>query len=162
MYQQQARLSFKKLVMSFEPMSLGEIELYANQLGIHGFRGVFMRQMLPQTPMGFECGILNLGNIDSSGTHWTCYVKDENKKFYFDSFGNAPPPLELIEYLGSNDLFYNDIAVQDYNDPPICGHLCLEVLRRNSNDEPWDDIIRAIRDDKYVWTWWWQRKIPVQ
>lgn len=118
-----------------------------------------MREVLPESPWEMECGILNLGDLDSNGTHWTCYIKMHNgRKLYFDSFGNAPPPIELVKYLGERDLLYNDMRVQEFEDPPICGHLCLEVLKRCSNDDTnWNTIINTLRDDKYSWQSWWSK-----
>ena len=52
----------------------------------------------------------------------------KNKKIYFDSFGINPPPKELVNYLGKHNLWYTDRKFQNYNDPPICGHLCLEFI----------------------------------
>ena len=51
-------------------------------------------------------GIVNLENSNQSGSHWVAYYKNNNKKYYFDSFGNAPPK-ELVKYLGPKKLFYN-------------------------------------------------------
>ena len=121
-----------------------------------------MREIWPESPpWETECGVLNLGDLQSDGTHWTCYVKMSNgKKLYFDSFGNAPPPMELVKYLGEHDLFYNDIRIQEFDDPPICGHLCLEVLRQCSGDDSnWNTIINTLRGDKYSWQSWWYNYI---
>jgi hypothetical protein len=133
-------------------LSLHDIERYAAILQIPHFRGVFMRELLPDKPCDIECGVLNLGDIDSSGTHWTCYVKNGTNKLYFDSFGDANPPLELISYLGKDRLVYNTDRIQEFDDDPICGHLCLEVLRRHEED--WASVISILRNDKYVWRSW--------
>lgn len=117
---------------------------------------MFMRQQLPLEDVpNRECGIINLGDLHTDGTHWTAYIKDGERKLYFDSFGYAKPPIELVRYLGPNRLVYNTFRIQDYDDPPICGHLCLEVLRRNSNGEDWVDIERTLRNNKYAWESWW-------
>lgn len=121
-------------------------------LKIPNFRGVFMRQVLPNKSHDIECGVLNLGDINSNGTHWTCYVKNGNKKLYFDSFGDAYPPIELVKYLGKDGLFYNTDRIQDFDDGPICGHVCLEVLRRHEDN--WESIISILKNDKYVWRSW--------
>ena len=63
-----------------------------------------------------------------------------NKKYYFDSYGYAPPPKELVKYLGPESLVYNSERIQYYNDPPICGHLCLIVLEKLSKDSDWKNI----------------------
>lgn len=115
-----------------------------------------MRELLPEgQPHDFECGIINLGSLFSDGTHWTCYVKKGDNKIYFDSFGDSPPPKELVNYLGGTNLLYETRRIQEYNDPPICGHLCLEVLRRYSNGEKWESIMNKLSENKYVWTSWW-------
>lgn len=136
-------------------MTLGDLEHYAKALNIKHFRGVFMRDMLPEGgPHEVECGIINLGDTYSTGTHWTCYMKKGENKIYFDSFGDAPPPLELERYLGESNIKYDNYRVQSFKDPPICGHLCLEVLRRFSKFNNWDKIFRKIKDDKYIWKSW--------
>lgn len=79
-------------------------------------------------PLKKECGIFNLNTSDQMGSHWVAWVKRDDYKEYFDSFGNSPPPLELVEYLGSDNVFYNYDSYQNYNDPPICGYLCVKFL----------------------------------
>lgn len=131
------------------------MERWANVLRIRNFRGVFMREALPNKPRANECGIINLGNLDSGGTHWTCYMKTGNRVTYFDSFGDAPPLLELKEYVNMDDgILYNMNRYQEYDDPPICGHLCLEVLRRFSNGASWNEIEHVLNNNKYVWLCW--------
>lgn len=88
-----------------------------------------MRDNLPdRNPWKNECMVLNLDSIKNSGTHWTCYVKCGNNVRYFDSFGKLAPPLELIDYLGSDcSISYNSEQFQEF-DTIICGHLCLRFL----------------------------------
>ncbi|KAL4083433.1 hypothetical protein QTP88_028749 [Uroleucon formosanum] len=64
---------------------------------------------------------------NKDGSHWVAWKKIKNKKIYFDSF-EMPPPPELVKYLGEDNLKYTDDKFQDYDDPPICGHLCLEFI----------------------------------
>lgn len=85
-----------------------------------------MRNTLPSKPWKNECGIINLDGVEGPGTHWVAYKKNANKSNYFDSFGNLPPPQELIRYLGGN-IEYNYIKYQDYGSY-VCGHLCLLFL----------------------------------
>jgi len=81
-----------------------------------------MKDELPQKVHNRECGVINLQNSNGSGSHWVAYYKNNDKKYYFDSYGKARPPKELVKYLGSENLFYNSTRFQNYNDPPICGH----------------------------------------
>lgn len=87
-----------------------------------------MRDTLPKKPKFRECGIVNLDKSINKGTHWVAYVKNGNYCEYFDSYGDLKPPLELIKYLNSNNVFYNYNYYQKYN-TVNCGHLCLAYLR---------------------------------
>ena len=103
-----------------------------------------MKGGLPQKINTIECGIINLENSDQEGSHWTAYYKNNSKKYYFDSYGNAPPPKQLFKYLGSKNMIYNKIIFQNYNDPPICGHLCLTVLKHLSKENNFKTVMRKI------------------
>lgn len=85
-----------------------------------------MLDNLPKRTRKRECGIVNLDASTGVGTHWVAYFKNNQQKEYFDSFGNLPPPLELVKYLGQN-IEYNYNQYQNYN-TFICGHLCLYFL----------------------------------
>ena len=106
---------------------------YATRLNIPHFRGVFMRDTLPQRPHKIECGIVNLNTSAEKGSHWVCYYKNGKKRIYFDSFGQITP-LEIQNYLktrserGIGVIQRNTDIVQSTN-TSICGHLCLFVLK---------------------------------
>lgn len=87
-----------------------------------------MRDTLPSICKKKECGVINLDSFINAGTHWCAYYKTDSSCFYFDSFGNLPPPQEMVDYLGSGcTIFYNYNRLQDF-DTVICGHLCLLFL----------------------------------
>jgi len=98
--------------------------------------------LLPQKINKIECDIINLENSDENGSHWTAYYKNNDKKYYFDSCGNAPPPQQLAEYLGSENFFYN--YEQNYNDPPVWGRLCLIVLEKLSKGKNYEEVLKEL------------------
>ena len=107
---------------------------YASILRIPYFRGVFMRDELPKVDRQIECAIVNLNRSDEMGSHWVCYVRNQNDRIYFDSFGQITP-LELQEYLKTPKEFNTNKAVIQRNsdvvqrpNSHVCGHLCLVVL----------------------------------
>lgn len=104
---------------------------YAKRLKIPNFRGVFMRTNLPKKIKVYESGIVNLDDANGSGTHWVAYKKKKNNIFYFDSFGNLQPPIEVLHYFRSdnnnNQVMYNHKRYQAYN-TANCGQLCLNFL----------------------------------
>lgn len=67
-----------------------------------------MRDTLPSKPNRKECAIINLDSVNGNGTHWVAFFKIIDKEYYFDSFGDLPPPTELIDYFGNaSKKFYN-------------------------------------------------------
>src|SRR6218665_2913468 len=114
------------------PLSNIILQETAKRLNINNFRGVFLRDGLPERPRTNECDILNLDDSSGSGTHWVCWIKRGNYKAYFDGYV-LPPPVELVKYL-HNPVYYNSERIQPDN-KVFCRHLCLYVLKKNSNDD---------------------------
>ena len=104
-----------------------DIERYVKMLNISHFKGCFMRDELSNLkPSNVECGILNLNLSHEAGSHWVCWYKKNDKKYYFNSFGIAPPE-EIVKYLGS-PILYSTFQLQDILDQN-CGKWCLRVLK---------------------------------
>jgi hypothetical protein len=103
-----------------------------------------MKDELPQKIKKIECGIINLEDSDEIGSHWVAYYKND-KKYYFDSYGDTYPPKELVKYLGPENLNYNGERIQNYYDPPICGHLCLIVLKKLLKGENYEEILENLK-----------------
>lgn len=88
-----------------------------------------MRDNLPKAgPFKNEYGIINLDTTRGRGTHWTAYKKCGNLVYWFDSFGNLTPPLEVQSYFKNCKILYNNETFQKFN-TVICGHLCLQFLK---------------------------------
>lgn len=125
-------------------MGTTDIELLniVKKLKINNFKGIFMRDELKKLkPLNNECGILNLDSSKNEGTHWVCWHKNKDNKYYFDSFG-APPPRELIKYLKS-PILINRYQIQEFNDSN-CGEWCVHVLKKLNDGQDFIDIILDI------------------
>lgn len=108
------------------PLTDADLRKYGKY--IPHFRNVYMRDNLPNKARKYECGIINLDNVNGPGTHWVAYKKSGNVVQYYDSFGNLNPPNEVIRYFGKNiKIFYNHKREQKFNSFR-CGHLCLKFL----------------------------------
>lgn len=110
--------------------AMDEYDIYSSvaMLKIKHFRGIFMRNTLPKKPRIDECAVVNLDSSEGPGTHWVAYCKRQHKVYYFDSFGNLPPPLEVINYFGNNaQIYYNHNNYQNFN-TFICGQLCVHDI----------------------------------
>lgn len=86
-----------------------------------------MRDALPQKPNFNERGVVNLDDSYNEGTHWCAYIKLGKNVYWFDSFGNIPPPHDLIKYFRGCFIFYNLEKFQTFGTSD-CGKHCLEFL----------------------------------
>lgn len=115
-----------------KPLTDDDLLRFAIKYKIPDFRGVFMRDSLPEEINRNEAGIVNLDSSHNPGTHWVCYRKREREVDYYDSFGNLRPPVELVRYFHTSKgrapvIRYNYRRDQDF-DTVVCGHLCLQFL----------------------------------
>ena len=112
--------------------------------------------------------VINLDNHNQSGSHWVALysVLNENKLYYFDSFGKTPGKRikklnkKILKYMhkqnnntGINkndelfDIRYNKIQHQFKNSE--CGVYSMNFIIRLLNNESFDHIINSItKDDK--------------
>ena len=109
-------------------LSSQDIIKHVTQLKISHFRGVFSRDSLPKKMYKDECTVINLANLSEEGSHWVAYFKKDNNIWYFDSFGDLPPPIELQKHFEGYNILYNYSNYQNYN-TFICGHLCIDFLQ---------------------------------
>lgn len=72
--------------------------------------------------------IINLGS--ESGSHWTCFYKENNDIFYFDSYavGFEDKLLKLAKKFNIKNLIYNDYFQLQGIDEELCGIWCLQFL----------------------------------
>ena len=134
-------ISVDGIVLPNRPLSNLEITDSVKKLRIPSFRGVFVRDALPETPNKNECGILNLDDSSGNGTHWVLWYRKNNKNFYFDSYG-VQPPQELQRYL-KNAILYTTEKIQPKGEV-FCGHLCLHVLKQLSLGRKLQDIVNDL------------------
>ena len=103
-----------------------------NVLKLSNFRGVFMLDTLPidSGPLYRENAIVNFNRSTEPGSHWVAYKKKGRYVSYFDSYGDLPPPPELVTYLrGRNSVDKIEYNVERYQKGGYnCGHLCLKFL----------------------------------
>src|SRR5437773_8242978 len=119
-----------------------DLNKMVNNLNIKNFRGCFMRDTLPDSPLNNECGIINFqSTVDGNGSHWSAYFKKGTVKIFFDSFGTSPPT-ELVKYLGPR-ILSSTFQIQQINSD-ICGELSLLVLYLLDRGHKFEQIILDI------------------
>ena len=92
--------------------------------GVDDFKGVYMKDQLPDK---LERGsyIINLqSSKDGGGTHWVCLYHTPTYSYYYDSYGFVPP-LEVQEKI--IPYTYNDLEIQDINST-ACGFYCIAFV----------------------------------
>ncbi len=72
--------------------------------------------------------IINIGPINTNGTHWVCFKLYKNYFFYYDSFGFRPNKI-ILEFCNENNLrlLYNIDQFQDLKES-LCGLYCILFL----------------------------------
>ena len=118
-----------------------EIAQHAQRLKLRNFKYWMRDELIGKSPDNSEMGIVNLDDKTHEGTHHTCYYKNGNVKYFFDSYGAAPPK-ELIHYLKS-PILYSTYMIQGFNQTN-CSEWCLFVLNRLNKGEDFIDVILEI------------------
>ena len=99
-----------------------------------------MRDSLPEALYENENGIVNFNRLSESGTHWVCYYRRGDCRIYFDSYGGVVIQ-EVRNYLKS-PIYHNTDIVQ--RNTPLCGHLCLYVLKSLNNGTTFRDTLNGL------------------
>jgi hypothetical protein len=120
---------------------------------------VFMRDtMPPDTAVKTQYGVVNHDSINGKGTHWVCFFHrpwspapeaqhiDDGAVYYFDPYGNANPPKELVKVFEGREIRYNKEHVQKMEeDHPICGHLCIAFLKMMEEGQEAGEVLNSLK-----------------
>ena len=143
-----------KITLPKNALFTSDILHLAKLMEVPNFVGVKMRDELKGKSRSRECGIVNLNTSSEPGSHWICFYRVGNDRYFFDSFAE-PPPIELLKYLKSDEEFDQDLPVIRRNSLTVqhdqsseCGSLCLYVLKQLSLGIPFSDIINFL-DKRY-------------
>ena len=143
-----------EILLPQNTLCTSDILYFVDLINIPNFGGVKMRDELKAKANAVECGIINLNTSSQPGSHWTCYYRNGDTRYYFDSF-SEPPPIELLKYMKSDLEFSKDFPVIKRNSLTVqhdqsseCGSLCLFVLKKLSQGIPFQNIIIFL-DERY-------------
>jgi hypothetical protein len=112
------------MLSSTNSLSNFDIMKIIQSQGVDDFKGVYMKDQLPDK---LERGsyIINLqSSKEGNGTHWVCLYYTPNYSYYYDSFGFVAPlevQKKIIPYM------YNDLEIQDI-DSTACGFYCVAFV----------------------------------
>jgi hypothetical protein len=112
------------MLSSTNSLSNFDIMKIIQSQGVDDFKGVYMKDQLPDK---LERGsyIINLqSSKEGNGTHWVCLYYTPNYSYYYDSYGFIAPlevQKKIIPYM------YNDLEIQDI-DSTACGFYCVAFV----------------------------------
>ena len=67
-------------------------------------------------------GFVNIDDGRMGGSHWTCFIVEDNKSYYLDSFGGQPDKFLLNQL--PKPIIHHNYKIQDINSK-LCGSYCL-------------------------------------
>ena len=66
--------------------------------------------------------------MGKSGSHWVCIILDDDKYYYFDSFGVRHIPIEIKRFIGDDRYIEtNNKQLQDISSV-MCGYYCISFI----------------------------------
>ena len=92
-----------------------------------------------------------MNTSDQAGSHWLCYYRNKNDIVYFDSYGQIPS-VEIQRYLKTGSEFdrgkeviQRNIDIVQAVNTPVCGHLCLFVLKLLASGAQFQTILNHMQ-----------------
>ena len=127
------------MTTNFELLSMIE------KLNIPHFREVLSKnELVHLKPNTIESLIINLQDNDKgNGTHWIATYKNNDRVYYFDSYG-VDPPNEILEYYSLPILTHN-FQIQKLNETN-CGEYCVLFLYLMNKGLHYEDIILSLSE----------------
>ena len=118
---------------SYKLSTLSNSDLYSICIKLKlKLNGIYMKDEIPNDLKEGNY-IINLENSNQSGSHWTCFIKDKDDIFYYDSFGIVPPQnLYNIALKNSLNLYYIDKHDQNL-EATSCGWWVVSFLYYMNN-----------------------------
>lgn len=137
------RLVDKLLV---EPSSDLELAALASKNGIP-LVGIISREQVGPKTKKPGCYLVNMDDVDSSGTHWVALYLMKNSPTlvngeYFDSFG-LPPPKSVVRLSDNGTIRFNDWQIQTKPEMS-CGLYCLAYLKARLAGKSFDEIVEKL------------------
>ncbi len=113
---------------SYKLSTLSNSDLYSICIKLKlKLNGIYMKDEIPNDLKEGNY-IINLQNSYENGSHWTCFIKDKNNIFFYDSFGVVPcQNIYDISLKNNLNLFYIDKYDQNI-DATSCGWWCISFL----------------------------------
>ena len=114
--------------MEIQLLSNLDLEYYCKLLKINIIQ-VLSKDLFKNYKPKAGCYIVNLGNSDTGGTHWTCFIINNKIAVYFDPFGLIMPQsiVRFIKRYKHLRIIYSIDQIQNYNSI-LCGWFCLYFL----------------------------------
>ena len=115
--------------MEIELLSNLDLDYYCKLFKINIIQ-VLSKDLFKNYKAKAGCYIVNLGDSNTGGTHWTSFIINDKIATYFDSFGLIPPQ-SIVKFIKRYNkhlrIIYSIDQIQDYNSV-LCGWFCVYYL----------------------------------
>ena len=88
-----------------------------------------------------DIGFVKIDKGGMGGTHWTCFIKNDNNSYYFDSFGGQPDKFPLNHL--PKPIIYHIYKIQDINSE-LCGSYCSYFFYLIERRNYYDAILKLV------------------
>jgi hypothetical protein len=128
-------------------MNTNQINRYlnSNKRTKQFFHGTYALDILPKCK-SFPCAlVVNMDRSEDPGSHWcSIWANSPAKAFYFDSYGEEPPPL-LRSYLLKNFKIvkYNTVSFQSLASS-TCAYYCIAFIYLMSVGMHFDSFLNIL------------------
>ena len=86
-----------------------------------------------------DTGFVNIDDGSQRGSHWTCFIRKDNKSYYLDSF-RGQPDIFLLNQL-PKPILYHNYKKQGINFQ-LCGSYCLYFFNLIEKMNYYDAILK--------------------
>ena len=123
----------KKMLFPIHPLSNHSIDKYLQLIGLDNkFYKSSSKDLLPKRLENDRVMVINLDDMDGTGTHWVCIINSKDNKYvlYYDSFGIEYIDPKIFKFLKSSkkEILYNENQIQDISSV-LCGYYCLKMIK---------------------------------
>ena len=128
-----ASIQIKKILFPIHPLSNHDIDKYLELIGLSNkYYESSSKDMLPKKLENDKFMVINLDNMNGTGTHWVCVINSKDSKYvlYYDSFGIEYIDPKIYKFLKSSgkEILYNENQIQDITSI-LCGYYALKLIK---------------------------------
>ena len=133
--------------MTLPPHPLTNFEIQEYYQNEPRFNGVFSRDNLPNN-IKHGAYVINLDEYHDIGTHYVALYVNNKTITYFDSFGVAHIPREIMKFIAHKKIISNIYIIQAY-DSIMCDYFCIGFINLCLMDKSLTDCTNLLSPNDF-------------